>query len=116
MDNINVTRASTLIDKEVREKEDEEIVSDDSSEEIKQSLMIVSDAKIDPTNNRFPCCIVWTPLPIVSWLLPFIGHTGICDAEGVIYDFAGDYTVSRDDFAFGKVHKYFKLDIPVERT
>ena len=78
--------------------------------------MIVPDAKIDPKKNRFPYCIVWTPLPIISWIFPFIGHTGICDAEGVIYDFAGPYVVSRDDFAFGKVHKYFRLDIPAEQT
>ncbi len=34
--------------------------------------------KIDAKNNRFPYCIVWTPLPCISWFLPFIGHTGIC--------------------------------------
>ena len=25
----------------------------------------------------FPCCIVWTPLPILAWLFPIIGHAGI---------------------------------------
>lgn len=34
--------------------------------------------KIDSKNNRYPYCIVWTPLPCISWFLPFIGHTGIC--------------------------------------
>lgn len=34
--------------------------------------------KIDVENNRFPYCIVWTPLPLISWFIPFIGHTGIC--------------------------------------
>ncbi len=34
--------------------------------------------KIDEKNHRFPYCIVWTPLPCISWFLPFIGHTGIC--------------------------------------
>lgn len=34
--------------------------------------------KIDVKNNRYPYCIVWTPLPCISWFLPFIGHTGIC--------------------------------------
>jgi len=28
--------------------------------------------------NRFPYSIVWTALPIFTWLIPFIGHTGIC--------------------------------------
>ena len=34
--------------------------------------------KIDIKRNRYPYCIVWTPLPCISWFLPFIGHTGIC--------------------------------------
>ena len=25
--------------------------------------------EIDPKRARFPCCIVWTPLPVVSWLV-----------------------------------------------
>jgi hypothetical protein len=33
---------------------------------------------IDKERNRYPYCIVWTPLPVISWLLPIIGHTGIC--------------------------------------
>ncbi len=33
---------------------------------------------IDSENQRFPYCIVWTPLPLISWFIPIIGHTGIC--------------------------------------
>jgi hypothetical protein len=33
---------------------------------------------IDKTINRYPFCIVWTPLPLISWFIPIIGHTGIC--------------------------------------
>lgn len=32
----------------------------------------------DVERNRYPYCIVWTPLPLISWFLPMIGHTGIC--------------------------------------
>lgn len=28
---------------------------------------------------HFPYSIVWTTLPGISWVLPFIGHTGICE-------------------------------------
>lgn len=31
-------------------------------------------AKIDVARDRFPHCIVWTPIPMISWVLPFIGH------------------------------------------
>jgi len=56
---------------------------------------------VDPARNRYPYCIVWSPLPPITWLLPFIGHTGICDSEGVIWDFAGPYTIGREKMAFG---------------
>lgn len=65
---------------------------------------------IDSKRQRYPYCIVWTPLPLITALIPFIGHTGICDAEGVIHDFAGDFTVSVDDMAFGNPVKYIPLD------
>ena len=54
---------------------------------------------------------MWTPLPLITWLLPFIGHTGIGMSDGVIHDFAGPYTITIDDLAFGETHKYVKLDI-----
>lgn len=62
-------------------------------------------ATINPELARFPFCIVWTPLPLISWLLPFIGHTGIAMSNGVIHDFAGPYYISVDDLAFGETHK-----------
>jgi len=64
---------------------------------------------IDSENARFPFCIVWTPLPLISWLLPFIGHTGVATSHGIIHDFAGPYTVSIDDLAFGETHKYIRI-------
>nr|XP_015203942.1 PREDICTED: transmembrane protein 222 [Lepisosteus oculatus] len=50
--------------------------------------------RIDADMCRFPYCIVWTPIPVLSYLLPFIGHMGICTSTGVIRDFAGPYFVS----------------------
>ncbi len=65
--------------------------------------------QIDPRKARFPCCIVWTPLPIISWLVPFIGHIGICREDGVILDFAGPNFVCVDNFAFGSVTRYLQI-------
>ena len=31
---------------------------------------------------------------VYRWLIPFIGHMGICTMQGVIRDFAGPYFVS----------------------
>ena len=55
--------------------------------------------------------MVWTPLPVISWILPMIGHTGICTSDGKIHDFAGPYYVSVDDMAFGEPTKYIPLEL-----
>eukprot|EP00053_Salpingoeca_punica_P020602 m.212027 g.212027 ORF g.212027 m.212027 type:complete len:199 (-) comp19319_c0_seq1:1355-1951(-) len=68
-----------------------------------------SSSKVDPARQRFPFCVVWTPLPLITWIFPFIGHTGICSSSGVIYDFAGPYTINEDHMAFGKPTKYWQL-------
>ncbi|KAA8531933.1 hypothetical protein F0562_006350 [Nyssa sinensis] len=65
--------------------------------------------QIDPRRARFPCCIVWTPLPVISWLVPFIGHIGICREDGVILDFAGPNFVCVDNFTFGAVARYIQI-------
>ncbi|XP_011874056.1 PREDICTED: transmembrane protein 222 isoform X3 [Vollenhovia emeryi] len=68
------------------------------------------DLSIHAERQRFPFCIVWTPLPILTYILPFIGHMGIATSTGVIRDFAGPYYVSEDNMAFGKPTKYWQLD------
>ncbi|XP_027720728.1 transmembrane protein 222 isoform X2 [Vombatus ursinus] len=65
---------------------------------------------MDVERSRFPHCVVWTPIPLLTWVFPFIGHMGICTSTGVIRDFAGPYYVSEDNMAFGKPVKYWKLD------
>ncbi|KAF6345865.1 transmembrane protein 222 [Rhinolophus ferrumequinum] len=65
---------------------------------------------MDVERSRFPYCVVWTPIPVLTWFFPIIGHMGICTSTGVIRDFAGPYFVSEDNMAFGKPAKYWKLD------
>ena len=67
--------------------------------------------KINAKRNRFPYCIVWTPIPFITYIIPSIGHTGIGTSSGIIHDFAGSYFISVDDFAFGKPTKYYQLDL-----
>lgn len=56
--------------------------------------------------------IVWSPLPPITWLIPFIGHVGICDSAGVASDFRGPYYVGDDGrMAFGPPTRYLKIDI-----
>lgn len=64
---------------------------------------------IDKTKDRYPFCVVWTPIPLLTWIFPFIGHMGIGLSSGIIRDFAGPYTVSEDNMAFGRPTKYWQL-------
>jgi hypothetical protein len=77
-------------------------------------LLMESDrsqlGQIDSRRARFPCCIVWTPIPFITWLVPFIGHIGICREDGVILDFAGPNFISVDNFAFGAVARYIQVN------
>lgn len=63
---------------------------------------------------RYPYCIVWTQIPMLSYIMPCIGHTGIGNTNGIIYDFAGSFTVSVNDMAFGNPLKYVKLNLNEE--
>uniref|UniRef100_A0A915AL86 Transmembrane protein 222 n=1 Tax=Parascaris univalens TaxID=6257 RepID=A0A915AL86_PARUN len=66
---------------------------------------------IDPSRGRFPLCIVWTPIPLLTWLFPFMGHMGIATSRGIIRDFAGSYCVNENEMAFGWPTRYLKLDV-----
>lgn len=79
-----------------------------STQRIRHELWPLGE--IDPKKSKFPCCLVWTPLPVVSWLAPFIGHVGICREDGAVLDFSGSNFVNVDDFAFGAVARYVQLD------
>ncbi|CAI2381380.1 unnamed protein product [Moneuplotes crassus] len=82
-----------------------------ASETMGSPKLAMGKRKIDIANSKYPYCMVWTPLPLISWILPMIGHTGICGPDGVIHDFAGPYTISIDDMAFGEPTKYIPLEL-----
>ena len=60
--------------------------------------------------KRFPFCVVWSPIPVLTWLFPFVGHVGICLSSGIILDFAGPYYVAMDAMSFGNPTKYWTLN------
>ena len=67
------------------------------------------DISINIETQKFPYSIVWTKLPCLSVILPFIGHTGIGTSKGIIHDFSGNYFISIDRLAFGAPLKYIQL-------
>mmetsp|Transcript_24450 Transcript_24450/g.62195 ORF Transcript_24450/g.62195 Transcript_24450/m.62195 type:complete len:183 (-) Transcript_24450:4-552(-) len=67
-------------------------------------------AKVNPGTHRYPCCIVWTPIPVITMVLPFIGHTGIGDSDGVIHDWGGG-PCGKDNMMFGWPTRYLPLSL-----
>ena len=56
--------------------------------------------------------ILWSPLPLLTWIIPFIGHVGIADSNGVANDFQGPYFVGDDGrMAFGQPTRALKIDV-----
>lgn len=88
----------------------EEQVDSDHQLIMKGGFRLPHSMDIDPSRERFPCCIVWAPLPVLSWLVPFIGHVGICREDGIILDFAGPNFVCVDHFTFGPVARYLQIN------
>ncbi|XP_046736701.1 transmembrane protein 222 [Diprion similis] len=71
---------------------------------------LTMDLVVDHPRSRYPFCIVWTPIPLLTYFFPVIGHMGIATSTGIIRDFAGPYYVSEDNMAFGKPTKYWQLN------
>ncbi|CAD8175731.1 unnamed protein product [Paramecium octaurelia] len=76
----------------------------------KENMEIEQVDQISVENQKYPFCIVWTSIPVITWLIPCIGHTGICTSEGTIHDFGGPYFIAIDNFTFGKPLKYVRLN------
>lgn len=68
-------------------------------------------ADINFETDKYPFCIVWTPIPLITCFFPFIGHMGIAMSNGKIRDFAGSYWVSEDNFGFGRPKRYLVLNV-----
>ena len=103
---------------EIEEEEDDKetkITKEEAEENFetkeKDKTRFKPKVKIDMEKQRYPYCIVWTTLPCVTWIIPCIGHVGICTSKGIIHDFAGPYSVSVDNMAFGNPTKYVLLDL-----
>uniref|UniRef100_A0A7S2DZ12 Transmembrane protein 222 n=1 Tax=Helicotheca tamesis TaxID=374047 RepID=A0A7S2DZ12_9STRA len=56
--------------------------------------------------------ILWSPLPPITWLIPFIGHLGIATSDGTACDFQGPYFVGDSGrMAFGRPTRAVTIDV-----
>lgn len=65
---------------------------------------------INPKENRFPFSVVFQPFMPLTCCFPCIGHMGIADSNGIIYDFQGPYFVQSDNMMLGPATRYMRLD------
>ena len=65
---------------------------------------------VDRGKHRYPYALVWTPIHPLSWVAPYVGHCGVCDAEGRVIDFAGPYHVGQNNMLFGWPTRCVRLD------
>lgn len=71
---------------------------------------ILLPVEIDVKKERYPFCVVWASIPCITWFLPFVGHVGITDSTGQVYDFRGDYMVGGGArMLFGNPVKYWDI-------
>lgn len=69
-------------------------------------------AKTCKLKEELAFCILWSPLPPITFILPFIGHMGISDSNGIASDFQGPYNVGdQGRMAFGSPTRALKADI-----
>ena len=45
----------------------------------------------------------------MTWFFPFIGHIGIADSQGNVYDFQGTYSIGKNHLLFGYPTKYYRF-------
>lgn len=64
---------------------------------------------IDVQREHYPFCVVWAPIPLLSWVCPLVGHIAICDSKGRIHDFQGSYRIGVDRMLFGVPVKYWDI-------
>ena len=90
------TKPYKQIKKEIEEEDDDKekkLSKDEPNDKFETKEKINTrfkpKIKLDMIKQRYPYCLVWTPLPCITWLFPSIGHVGICTSKGIIHDFAG---------------------------
>jgi hypothetical protein len=53
--------------------------SDDEDKGQEQQVENELGVQDEALERSTPFTIVWTTLPVISWVLPFIGHTGVTE-------------------------------------
>lgn len=58
-----------------------------------------------------PYALLWSPIPFISTIIPFIGHISVCSSNGTIHDFFSSKYISLNQINYGAPYKYINLDL-----
>ncbi|KAH7817910.1 putative Protein of unknown function (DUF778) [Monocercomonoides exilis] len=97
----------TSIEEETPQEQKVEATQEDplrEPETLKEFLM-----NEDMDKDRFPFAVVWNAVPFLSWILPFLGHVGICDSVGRIWDFQETNKIGIHRMKYGRVLKVWRF-------
>lgn len=89
------------------------VLSLDDNDEL-NSKPHLNENNDDPAQNildNISCSLVWTSIPVLSYVFPFVGHVGITDSVGRIHDFGSSNYVSIDQMAYGNPDKIIHFEI-----
>jgi hypothetical protein len=76
-------------------------------------LKMLSTSATTSSEHTYPLSIVWCAIPILSDIFPFVGHVGITNSSGWIYDFIGDGTIHQsasNNLSFNRVMRVIPLN------
>ena len=70
------------------------IINIDSTEREKINKYTERKNKLSNKNNsKYKYCIIWSHIPLITFLIPFIGHSSIVNSYGFIHDFDSSYFI-----------------------
>lgn len=84
-------------------------------------LVVIPEGKASPSMPKVskdiylkykkPYAFLWSPIPFISTILPFIGHISVCSSNGTIHDFFSSKYISLNQINYGAPYKYINLEL-----
>ena len=75
-----------------KSNEDPELISKILNMESTERKNINTETKIS-NNSKYKYCIIWSHIPLITFLMPFVGHSSIVNSYGFIHDFQSSYFI-----------------------
>ena len=58
-----------------------------------------------------PYALLWSSIPFISTIFPFLGHISVCSSNGTIHDYFSSKYISIDQLNYGSPAKIINLQL-----